>query len=206
MEKYKVTFNDDSPYLQHYGVLGMKWGVRHDKKPSGKRDVTKGVGLSKSEQKLFDKSMAAHEKHREVANDIIKKVNNKTFQRKDLKDLQKAQVKDLHAIEKYAKKTDQMSKDGKAYIRARKTQSVVVPAHHTMSVGGGTAAAVALGLGHPEVGMAIGAGTALATLGTATLNYRVSDIQANTAHQYHNDLLRANKKRKPIEAYAYDQE
>lgn len=198
---YKVTFNDDSPYLQHYGVLGMKWGVRHDKKPSGKRDVSKGVGLTESEQKAFDESIAAHEKHREVANAVGKKMNDKTFQRQDLKDLKKASVKDLYAIEKYAKKTGQMSKDGKAYIRARKTQSVVVPAHHTMVVGGGTAATVALGLGHPEVAMAIGAGTALATLGTSALNYRVSDIKANTANQYHNDLLLANKKRTPIEAY-----
>lgn len=29
------TFNIDSPYLQHYGVLGMKWGIRRYQNPDG---------------------------------------------------------------------------------------------------------------------------------------------------------------------------
>lgn len=33
---YWAYFQTDSPYLMHYGVKGMKWGVRHDYVPTGR--------------------------------------------------------------------------------------------------------------------------------------------------------------------------
>lgn len=33
----KPIFEDDSEYLQHYGVLGMKWGIRHNRKKTAQK-------------------------------------------------------------------------------------------------------------------------------------------------------------------------
>lgn len=43
--EYKFTFEDGSEVLAHYGVLGMRWGVRHDKEYKSEKK-----GIKKSDE------------------------------------------------------------------------------------------------------------------------------------------------------------
>lgn len=47
------TFNIDSPYLEHYGVLGMKWGIRRYQNPDG--------SLTRLGRKRVRKAMKQHD-------------------------------------------------------------------------------------------------------------------------------------------------
>lgn len=52
--------------LSHYGILGMKWGVRHDREPSGTKRNPKGNSLGrspKSKGNLTEKSLMSVRKH-----------------------------------------------------------------------------------------------------------------------------------------------
>lgn len=49
---YKFTFEDGSEALMHYGVLGMKWGVRHDKQKAFSKSTSKLGKLDARAEKI----------------------------------------------------------------------------------------------------------------------------------------------------------
>ena len=59
------------PYLEHYGVLGMKWGVRHDRKRSGsaqKRASSASKSKTVEQQKEKDSHLTRAQKRRIINN------------------------------------------------------------------------------------------------------------------------------------------
>lgn len=57
MANYMITVDENgSPSLAHYGVLGMRWGVRHDPQKAYSKASTKFKKLATKSDKAFDKS------------------------------------------------------------------------------------------------------------------------------------------------------
>lgn len=55
--------NDDS-YLAHYGVVGMRWGVRHDRPKAYRKATKKAEKLTRKAEKREGMASAAREKAR----------------------------------------------------------------------------------------------------------------------------------------------
>lgn len=75
-------------YLQHYGVLGMKWGVRKDGRPQGSGSAKFKTGITKASKKFVSKSqkLRAREKKLDtkidniLAKDNVDKRDKKLFE------------------------------------------------------------------------------------------------------------------------------
>ena len=65
MSEFMISTGGDSrPYLAHYGVLGMKWGVRHDRERAYLRATKKANRLNAKASDKEEKAQKAREKAR----------------------------------------------------------------------------------------------------------------------------------------------
>lgn len=56
-DNYVIALDENgSPYLAHYGVLGMKWGVRHNPEKAYTKASKKLKALSKASDKALNKA------------------------------------------------------------------------------------------------------------------------------------------------------
>ncbi len=102
-----LTFISESNYLAHYGVLGMKWGVRRERKRlerENKRDLkwakTKGAKITSKVQKSVSKDMARFEKNELAGQSVLNKSGklSKTYvnqYNKKLAELMNEKVSDI---------------------------------------------------------------------------------------------------------------
>lgn len=77
MAKYVYISKDNTEALMHYGVLGMKWGVRKDKK-SGYRSTSIRSAIARRQNEKVDKSFKKWQegaKNRENAIELGKEAN-----------------------------------------------------------------------------------------------------------------------------------
>lgn len=119
---FEVKSIDESTALEHYGVMGMKWGVRKDGKPQGfqsggkdpsKRKVRKSIKKAYKAARKSGRRNSTGENMAEVDAKIAKKLAND-------KEYQELSSKSDAEYSKYVKKQNEATSAEMDYNRAKK--------------------------------------------------------------------------------------
>lgn len=86
--------DDSTEELYHYGVLGMKWGVRKQKKSSGKKKSLVSKLKDKTASSNKNQNRKSSNKPKKMTDDELKKAIARLQLEKQYKDLKKSQIKE----------------------------------------------------------------------------------------------------------------
>lgn len=111
LSEIKMEFDED--FLAHYGVLGMKWGVRKDRrKGSGGSSPRKKSKVFKSVQRAIAKSKKKKAQKKKQQSNTPKKPNVKTMSDEELR----RRINRLQMEQQYAALTKSPPSKGKQMV------------------------------------------------------------------------------------------
>lgn len=106
----------DSDYFAHYGVKGMKWGVRHDKPSSGIRKKTSNVvSKVKAERDRRRKAESARRSPERKSIDAVRASKKKAKYMTDAE--LKAAINRLNLESQYNRLSMEIYSPGKKFVR-----------------------------------------------------------------------------------------
>lgn len=119
-ESLEIAISEDQDTLVHYGVLGMKWGVRKDRRKSSSSRSSKSSSKSsksKVKEAYFSKKKKSKKTDKKVSNTSKKKVSDMSDE-----ELRKA-INRLQMEKTYKSLTTKDTSSGRSYVNQLLRQS-----------------------------------------------------------------------------------